>query len=71
MKILFWLLLISSFVMGIYACLPDAKQEGQVNIPLYPVIVQQRELVDRGHIIKIDGKFGKKTGLALTMEITK
>lgn len=73
MKLLFWLILLASFAMGIYACLPgeDAKQPGQVNIPLYAVSVMQQELVNRGHDIKIDGRFGPNTDLALTIEVTK
>lgn len=73
MKLLFWLILIASFAMGIYACLPDedTKQPGQVNIPLYAVPVMQQELIDRGHKIKKDGKFGPNTDLALTIEVTK
>ena len=31
----------------------------------------QQELVNRGHDIKVDGKYGKNTDLALTIEITK
>jgi hypothetical protein len=46
-------------------------QPGQVNIPLYAVSVQQQELKDRGHDIKVDGKFGVNTDLALTIEVTK
>ena len=71
MKILFWIILIASFAMGLYSLLPDKQQPGQVNIPLYLVIEQQRELMDRGHDIKADGKFGPETDLALTMELMK
>ena len=73
MRVLFWLLLVSAFVMGIYANLPteDTKQPGQVNIPLYSVSEQQQELIDRGHNIKRDGKHGRNTDLALTIEVSK
>jgi hypothetical protein len=39
--------------------------------PLRSVTQIQQELVDRGHDIKVDGKFGRNTDLALTIEITK
>ena len=68
---LFGALLISAFAMGIYANLPAPKQAGQVNIPLYLVAVQQQELIDRGHDIEKDGKFGPKTDYALILELTK
>ena len=70
-RILYWPTLIAAFGMGLYSLLPDKQQPGQVNIPLYLVIEQQRELIDRGHDIKDDGKFGPETDLALTMELTK
>jgi hypothetical protein len=66
MKLLFWLLLISAFCMGIYACLPAPEQSG-----LMSVHEIQQELVRRGHDIKIDGKFGKNTDYALTVELSK
>jgi hypothetical protein len=69
--VLFTVILSSSFVMGIYATIPAPNQAGQVNIPLYSVIAIQRELVDRGHDIKVDGIFGKQTDYALTLELTK
>jgi len=47
------------------------RQPNQVNIPLYAVVEIQKELKDRGHDIKIDGKFGGNTDHALTVEITK
>lgn len=68
---IFEVILIIALCMGIYACWPESKQDGQINIPLYSVEAQQRELVDRGHNINIDGKFGKNTDLALTIEVTK
>ncbi len=71
MKLLFWLLLISAFVMGIYANVPEPVQAGQVNIPLHLVIEQQRELNARGHNLKEDGRFGKNTDHALTVELSK
>jgi hypothetical protein len=38
---------------------------------LMSVAEQQQELVRRGHDIKVDGKFGKNTDLALNIELTK
>lgn len=70
-KILYWPTLIAALSMGLYSCLPDAKQSRQVNIPLYPVKAIQRELVDRGHLIEVDGVFGPQTALALNIETTK
>jgi hypothetical protein len=63
-------------LLGCMACTliclrPAPKQAGQVNIPLYAVEVQQQELIDRGHDIKKDGKFGVNTDLALTIEVCK
>jgi hypothetical protein len=46
-------------------------QDRQAGIQLYSVVEQQAELVRRGHDIKVDGRFGKNTDLALTIEITK
>ena len=68
---LFEIILGIALVMGIYACWPKPKQPGQVNIPLYAVEVQQQELIDRGHDIKVDGIFGPETDLALTKEVSK
>ena len=42
-----------------------------VDVKLLSVEQIQTELVRRGHDIKVDGKFGKNTDLALTIEITK
>jgi len=70
MSKLYWIILIAAIAMGIYACLPIKKQARQVNIPLYPVKDIQRELVNRGHAITVDGKFGKNTDHALTVELT-
>jgi hypothetical protein len=67
MKVLFWLLLIISFIMGIYACLPGEVQDNRL-LSVYEI---QEELVRRGHNIKIDGRFGPNTDLALTIEVTK
>ena len=66
MNALYWLLLLSAFGMGIYACMPTEQEKG-----LMSVHEIQTELVKRGHNIKIDGKFGKNTDHALTVEITK
>ena len=41
------------------------------SVRLLSVTEIQTELVNRGHDIKIDGKFGKNTDHALTVEITK
>ena len=68
---IFEIILVIALVMGVYACWPEQKQAGMVNVPLYSVEVQQQELIDRGHKIKKDGKFGKNTDLALTIEVTK
>ena len=67
MKVLFWTLLIWAFAMGIYACWPVEAQETRL-LSVYEI---QTELVRRGHNIKVDGKFGKNTDLALNIEITK
>jgi hypothetical protein len=66
-KIIFWMLLISAFIMGIYACLPTDPPPTR----LLSVYELQTELVRRGHDIKIDGVFGKNTDHALTIEVTK
>jgi hypothetical protein len=42
-----------------------------VPVQLMSVTQIQTELVSRGHDIKIDGKWGKNTDLALTIELTK
>jgi len=68
---IFEIILGLALAMGIYVCWPETKQPVQVNIPLYSVEEIQRELVRRGHDIKIDGKFGANTDLALTREVTK
>ena len=68
---IFEILLIITLIMGIYACWPEREQPNMVRIPLYSVEIIQQELVDRGHDIKIDGKFGPNTDLALTIEVTK
>ena len=44
----------------------DLKQ-----VTLISVEAMQTELVSRGYDIKIDGKFGPNTDLALTMELSK
>jgi|GEM_PF-5149448 len=67
MKLLFWVLLISAFGMGIYACLPTDPPQTR----LISVKELQTELVRRGHDIKIDGKFGPNTDHALTIEVCK
>lgn len=69
--VIFWVLLIVAFIMGVLANIPEPKQPRQVNIPLYPVQMQQQELIDRGHDIAIDGIWGPDTDLALTIELTK
>jgi hypothetical protein len=38
---------------------------------LMSVVDQQRELVSRGHDIKVDGKWGPNTQLALDIELMK
>lgn len=58
------LLAIISIAMGIYACWPEPTR-------LLSVYEIQTELVNRGHDIKVDGKFGKNTRHALDVEITK
>ena len=70
-NIIFEILLIIALAMGVYACWPDVRQLRQVNIPLYPIKAQQQELKDRGHYIKVDGKFGPNTDMALSIEIAK
>jgi hypothetical protein len=45
------------------------------NLPQKPVLMsvaeQQTVLVERGHDIKVDGKFGPATDLALSIELSK
>ena len=67
MKILWWIILISAFALGLYACLPVESQDTRL-LSVYEI---QTELVRRGHDIKIDGKFGPNTDHALTIEVTK
>jgi hypothetical protein len=67
MKLLFWLILLAAFAMGIYACLPGDPPQTR----LMSVYELQAELVSRGHDIKIDGKFGPNTDHALEIEVTK
>ena len=66
-KILFWMLLISALIMGIYACWPTPPVEQR----LLSVHELQTELVRRGHNIKVDGRFGPNTNHALDIEVTK
>ena len=68
MKIIFWMLLISAFITGIYSMtIPTPPAETRL-LSVYEI---QTELVARGHNIKIDGRFGPNTDHALTIEVTK
>ena len=66
-NLIFNTILIAALFMGIYACWPVQKEQ----VKLLTVEQIQTELVSRGHDIKIDGKFGSETDLALTIELTK
>jgi hypothetical protein len=65
---LFYFVLLSGCVICAIACNFNNEPE---EYPLRSVTQIQQELVDRGHDITVDGKFGKNTDLALTIEITK
>ena len=67
----FWVILVAAFILGVLANIPEPKQPRQVNIPLYPVKMIQQELIDRGHYMELDGKFGPETDRALAEEIAK
>ena len=60
----YFVLLTGCITCAIYCNLPSEQ-------PLRSVEQIQQELVSRGHDIEIDGKFGAKTDLALTVEVTK
>lgn len=70
-KLFYTLTLLACVLCTALSCRPEPKQPGEVNIPLYAVKVQQQELRHRGHDIKVDGRFGPETDLALTIEICK
>jgi hypothetical protein len=70
-KLFYTLLLLGCVVCTAISCRPEAKQAGQVNIPVYAITATQQELNDRGHDIKVDGIFGPETDLALTIEVCK
>ena len=61
----YFVLLTACIVCAIYCNMPQADN------PLRSVTQIQQELKDRGHDIKVDGKFGPQTDYALTVEITK
>ena len=65
---LFYFVMLTGCVICAIACnMKHDREEYQ----LRSVMEIQQELVDRGHDIKVDGKFGPETDLALTMEIMK
>jgi len=69
---LFWLLLVISFLTGVYTMATSQEvptQPRQVNIPVYSIADIQAELVARGWEIKIDGIYGPETENALYGEL--
>jgi hypothetical protein len=65
MKAGFYLALtIACIACAVYCNLPQKAR-------LLSVAEQQQELVNRGHDIKVDGRFGPNTDIALSVEIGK
>ena len=67
-KLFYAVMLIGCVVCTAISSMPEPKQPGQVNIPLYRMEVYQQELVDRGHTLRVDGRGGKITDAALITE---
>ena len=62
----FYFIILTACIVCAIACNKPYKEQ-----PLRSVMQIQQELVSRGHDIKVDGKFGPNTDLALTIGITK
>ena len=64
-NLFYFIMLIGCVVCAVLCNQADQKPQ------LMPVTQIQQELVNRGHDIKVDGRFGPNTDLALTKELAK